>query len=149
MFRVAKKMIGSSDCASDIVQDVFLSFYNKLTDNHTILYTDSWLYRATTNKCIDILRHNKKYRPIDWINDNKAEEITDDIEEDIEALNNAVSKLKIHEKALVVLYSEGLTYKEIADATGIRFSSVGKTLSRILDKLEKELKKQEHELYQG
>jgi len=46
-----------------------------------------------------------------------------------------------------VLYSEGLSYREISDATGIKSSSIGKTLSRTLEKLEKELINQKYELY--
>ena len=58
----------------------------------------------------------------------------------------ALSSLNPHERALMVLYSEGMSYKEIAESTGMRFSSVGKTLSRTLEKLENELKKQKYEL---
>ena len=48
---------------------------------------------------------------------------------------------------LVVLYSEGLSYKEIAKASGVRFSSIGKMLSRILKKLETELKSHRYDLF--
>ncbi len=47
---------------------------------------------------------------------------------------------------LAVLYSEGLSYKELAQATGINLSSVGKMLSRTLKKLGEELKDQGYEL---
>jgi len=59
----------------------------------------------------------------------------------------AFSKLKPEEKLLATVYSEGLSYKEISEVTGIKFSSVGKTLSRTLKKMEIELKKQKYELY--
>lgn len=148
MFRVARKMTGSSDDASDIVQDVFLCFYNKYCNGNSILYPDSWLYKAVTNRCVDALRHNKKYQHSDLLNEIKVvDEIAEKNEQDFAALNKALSKLKTREKALVVLYSEGLSYKEMADSTGINYLSVGKTLSRTLEKLEKELKNTGYEMY--
>jgi len=63
------------------------------------------------------------------------------------ALNQVLDKLKPDERFLVVLYSEGLSYKEMAEVTEIKFTSVGKTLSRILKKIEIELKCQCDELY--
>ncbi len=37
------------------------------------------------------------------------------------------------------LYSEGYSYKEIAEMTGRNLPSIGKTLSRIMDKIKKHL----------
>jgi len=58
-----------------------------------------------------------------------------------------MEKLKPQERFLVILYSEGLSYKEMAEVTEMKYSSVGKTLSRTLKKIEKELKYQYDELY--
>lgn len=54
------------------------------------------------------------------------------------SLSTLVSKLDGKEQSMIVLYSEGYSYKEIAEITEINFNSVGKTLSRILDKLRKD-----------
>jgi RNA polymerase sigma-70 factor (ECF subfamily) len=59
----------------------------------------------------------------------------------------ALVKLKPRDRMLAVLYSEGLSYKEMAEATGIRFASVGKLLSRTLEKIEMNFKDQGYELY--
>jgi RNA polymerase sigma-70 factor, ECF subfamily len=147
MFRVAKKMIGDSDNASDIVQEVFIYLFDKLNNGTVILHLNSWLYRATINKCIDNLRKQKRFQNIESIKDYKTCEDLIEKHESTAAINCALSKLKPKEKVLAVLYSEGLTYKEIAETTGIKFSSIGKTLSRTLRKLEKELKNQHYELY--
>ena len=50
---------------------------------------------------------------------------------------NTIAHLSEKEQTLVVLYSEGYSYKEIAEMTGRNFHSVGKTLSRTLDKIKK------------
>jgi RNA polymerase sigma-70 factor, ECF subfamily len=144
MFSVALKMVGDDDTASDIVQEVFIYLFDKLNNGKVILHLNTWLYRATINKSIDCLRKQKRFQPIESLSGSKISTTDEDVIDKIEtkaAINRALSKLKPKEKSLLVLYSEGLSYKDIANTTGIRFSSVGKMLSRTLDKLKNELHK--------
>ncbi len=63
------------------------------------------------------------------------------------AIYEALDKLKHNEKILAILYSEGFSYKEMAEISGIKMSSIGTTLSRTLKKLKKELTSLGHELH--
>ena len=141
------KMVGNPDSARDIVHDVFVHYYDRKTEGHLILYPSSWLYRVVINKCIDFLKHTSKFQTIRPSDTERADDPDDIKEQKITMVHEALSALNPHERALMVLYSEGISYKEIAESSGIRFSSVGKTLSRTLEKLENELKKQKYELY--
>lgn len=147
MVRIAQKMLNNGDVAPDIVQDVFIDFYQKTSNKTVILYPKSWLARATINKTIDHLRKQKRFENTDSLKLPAEELHPFENKELIAAINLALSKLSIKEKTVAVLYSEGLSYKEIAEASGIRFSSIGSTLSRTLQKLEIELKKPHYELY--
>lgn len=85
-----------------------------------------------------------------WISNGKTQKIvrTDDNSKDILIENqtdttnilNLIDKLDTKEKSVIVLYSEGYSYKEMAEITGIKFTSIGKTLERIIDKLKKQAK---------
>ena len=147
LFRVATKMVGNGDSARDIVHDVFVQYYDREIEGHLILYPSSWLYRVVINKCLDFIKHATKFQTIRPSDIERADDPDDMKEHKITKVHEALSTLNPNERALVVLYSEGLSYKEIAESSGIRFSSVGKTLSRTLEKLENELKKQKYELY--
>lgn len=147
IFRVAQKMVGNRDNASDIVQEVFIYLFDRLENGIEILHLNTWLYRATINKSIDCLRKQKRFQPIESLKESIIDEELIERQETTAIVNKAISKLKPHEKIIVVLYSEGLSYKEIAEASGVKFSSIGKTLSRALEKLEIELKDQHYELY--
>jgi len=105
------------------------------------------LYKVTVNKCIDYMKKRQKHEKNESATNLKAENYTLELAEKQTVIRLALSKLKEDESALAILYSEGLSYKEIAEITGIRFSSVGKMLSRTLTKLENELKKLKYELY--
>jgi RNA polymerase sigma-70 factor (ECF subfamily) len=110
--------------------------------NDEIRHPKSWLCGAAVNKCVDKQRYNNRFRRI--VTEEETAEMTpenDSFDGGENELSFAISKLNRDERGLVVLYSEGLSYKEIAEATGIKFTSVGKTLSRTLKKIEKELRK--------
>jgi len=147
MYRVAKKMVGDGDDVSDIVQEVFICLFDKLKNGDVIHNPKSWLYRVTSNKCVNHIRRQKRFQNIEFRQDNIIEDESLEKQEAKSIINFALSKLRYKERMIVVLYSEGLSYREISDATGIKFSSIGKTLSRTLEKLEKELINQKYELY--
>lgn len=147
LVRLATKMVDDGDIADDVVQEVFIYLFGKLSKGIQIQYPKSWLYRATMNKCIDQLKNQKRFQPIESISEKTVEEEEIEKHEMKATLNSVLSKLKPKERMLAILYSEGLSYKDLAEATGIKFSSIGKMLSRTLRKMEVELKKANYELY--
>ena len=128
-------MLRDNDAARDVVHDVFMAYYIVLDDKKVIKDAKNWLIRCTINKGVDFLRKNKKIISDETVakQDNMPQNIDNQI--DLMSLSNLISKLDGKEQSLVVLYSDGYSYKEIAEITGINVNSVGKTLSRILEKL--------------
>jgi RNA polymerase sigma factor (sigma-70 family) len=147
IFNVVHKMVPDSDDASDLVQEVFINLYQSLEKKAVIEYPRSWLYKVTVNRCIDYSKKKQKHEKIKLLSHLKDEDDPPEFNENEKIIRLALNKLKKDESLLAVLYSEGLSYKEMAEITGIRFTSVGKTLSRTLTKLGNELKKLQYELY--
>lgn len=147
MHRVALKMIGDKDGASDIVQEVFIDCFQKIRKGLVLDNAKSWLYKVTYIKCIDHFRKQQRLHEIKLMKDIEIEDKQFDNQELRNVIKKALSKLNPQERILAILYSEGLSYKEMALATGIKFSSIGKTLSRGLKKLEQELTKYRYEMY--
>ncbi len=140
-------MLGDSDEAADVVQEVFLTLFQTMEKGMVVEYPLSWLYRTTLNKCIDKQKYNGRFQKLETAPEGQVEFQSIEKQETRIRVQRALGKLKPVERALAVMYSESLSYKEMAEATGIRFSSVGKTLSRTLKKLEAELKNKKYELY--
>ena len=149
MFSIARKMVNDKDTACDIVQEVFVYYFEKTQIGHAVEYPRSWLLRATINKCIDYIACQKEFVQLDNIpQENAQQEDTIDKQQLEMIVRNALGQLKSQdEMQLVILYSEGYSYKEIAEITGIKFSSIGKTLSRTLKKLKEILKNSGYEMY--
>jgi RNA polymerase sigma-70 factor (ECF subfamily) len=140
-------MIADGDDVSDILQDVFIDLFGKLNNGNEIRYPKSWLIKATCNKCIDKLRKRRLLQGIESAGYCTVEPESLEKQELKEAVKTALIKLKPRDRMLAVLYSEGFSYKEIAEASGIRFSSVGKLLSRTLEKIAKDFKNKGYEMY--
>ena len=131
-------MLRDTDAARDVVHDVFMAYYFVLNDKKVIKDEKNWLIRCTINKGVDFLRKNKKIVSNETVakSDNTLQTI--DSQLDLISISNLISKLDAKDQSLVVLYSEGYSYKEIAEIIGMNFNSVGKTLSRILKKLRRD-----------
>ena len=147
MFGIAIKMVNDKDVASDIVQEVFVYYFEKMENGHTIQHPQSWLIRATINKCVDDLKRRKKHTTLSAATDLADEEKVFEIQQTDVILKQAIAELKPLEMKLIMLYSEGYSYKEIAQITEINFTSVGKTLSRTLHELKEILKRLNYEMY--
>jgi RNA polymerase sigma factor (sigma-70 family) len=147
IFNVVQRMVTDKDDATDIVQEVFINLYQNLKKGAAIDYPRSWLYKVAVNSCIDFSKKRQKHERIESASHVKDEENLFETDEKKTIIRLALGNLKPDERALAILYSEGLSYKDIAGITGIKSSSVGKTLSRTLKKLGNELKKLQYELY--
>ena len=131
-------MLRDTDAARDVVHDVFMAYYFVLDYKKVIKDAKNWLIRCTINKGVDFLRKNKKIVSDETVAKENITSQNIDNQLDVISISSLISKLDPKEQSLVVLYSEGYSYKEIAEITGINFNSVGKTLSRILEKLRKD-----------
>ena len=147
LFRLATKMVHDETVVDDIVQEVFVYYFEKTQSGHKINNPSGWLARATMNKCVDYLRDKEKFTQLNNVNEPMMEEKPFEINKTEVILKQAISKLKPVEMQIVILYSEEYSYKEISQIVKINFSSVGKTLSRTLQKLKEILKKMNYEMY--
>jgi len=137
VYRLAYKFLGNHDNAADITQDVFMHLYNQLKLKRDIYNTKAWLYKVTSNLCITF--HNKTKR---ITRPEYEKPVADEADNDknIEVVE-ALKKMNERDRILLTLYSEDISYKKMAEITGIKFTSIGKTLSRALKKLKYEMEK--------
>jgi len=74
MFRVAYKMLGDNDGAADIVQDVCISFFHRLSNGLDVNNAKAWLNKVTYIKCMDHFRKMKRLRENELIENIAIEE---------------------------------------------------------------------------
>ena len=99
------------------------------------------MYRIALNTAISRFRKEKKQPSQEQIPDQLA---TDSLNEDenIKLLYLAIEGLNRIDKAITMLYLDGIKYKEIGEIMGLSESNVGFKINRIKRKLSEQLKKE-------
>ena len=123
----------SRDDSFDIIQNVFLKYFNLnksfINDNDE----KYWLIRVTINESKDYLRKKKRIINVD---DDKIDILSDDLEtkekdERLDKLSKLVKELPEKYKSVIVLhYYDKLTIIEISNILKISLNAVKKRLER-------------------
>lgn len=107
---------GSIEDVSDVFQDTIIALYNQITDNSMTLTTDlkGYFFGIARNVWSAQLRKKQKTIELefDLPDDAETEELADPILERI--LSRAYHKLKPDQQMVLNLFSDGLSYQEIA-----------------------------------
>jgi RNA polymerase sigma-70 factor, ECF subfamily len=150
VFTVAYHMIGDSETAEEITQDVFVRIYEGARSYHPDLSkVSSWVISITRHRAIDEIRR-RTIRPeqgrIDWPDESGDDQLniiqpTDGPEEAVEArmtrdrIRNALAILPEEQrKVLRLAYLNGYSHQEIAEFLG---EPLGTVKSRIRIAMEK------------
>lgn len=138
IFTISLRLTGNRDDAADLSQDVFERVYRNL-DRYEPGTFDGWLYRITRNLFLDRVRRGGKVRlePLsteEWQTPASEDPGPADVLEraTLEAdLEDGLATLSDDFRLAVVLCDiEGLTYDEIADATGWPIGTVRSRIHR-------------------
>lgn len=131
LFRHACRMLKNETEAEDIVQEVFVSLWDKQIDIKNTDYLSGYLYRAVTNRCLNFLRDQKRMdeRLEQWKRD--AEEEASEMEFDsavreevIRRLQQLIAELPDGRRRILELSMEGLSGEEIAGKLNISITTV-------------------------
>jgi RNA polymerase sigma factor (sigma-70 family) len=99
----------------------------------------TWMYRVALNVAITFYRKTPQDNRIVSLSgeeENIADRFgVDEQEENVKRLQTFIYELKELERALMILYLESKTYREIADILGITETNVATKISRIKEKL--------------
>ncbi len=135
--------------AEDILQEVFITAYTKISSLKDINKIRSWLYRIASGKSIDFKRkkkvekeYMKEYGERINISKNKSVEEQAIQKEMFNTLNIEVCKLPDFLRKVYMLREfQKLKYQEIAEITETSLSRVKKAMKKAVEKLMKQLKK--------
>lgn len=148
VYSMALRMTGNPEDAQDLAQEAFLRVYRSLPGFKGEAKFSTWLYRIVSNLCIDFGRRKKSVISI-YTQDESGEErelvIEDesyspekeyDKAETAEIINRAVMMLsEQHREIFLMRELYGLSYSEIAKATGLEDGTVKSRIFRAREKL--------------
>jgi len=150
LYNYLYRYLGNSANAEDVFQKTFLAVLRDCNKFDASREFRPWLYKIATNKAIDHQRKAKQFRVISQVeNDSDAYSIVNNVvgnepepfaeqmdREIVGKVREAVDKLpKQLRQAVYMVYFQGLTYREAADAVGIHFTTLSQRLQNAVRKL--------------
>ena len=150
VYNLCLRMVGNEQDAYDLSQEAFLKAYTNLSAFRGDSKFSSWLYRMTTNLCLDFLRRRSRQKTVPFTYD------TDDGGEDFlqipdnapspeteaerrelrDAVRQGLSKLPEGQREILLLREIGqLSYEEIAGQLALEPGTVKSRIFRARKKL--------------
>ena len=146
IYSIALRYAGDPTTAMDIAQETFLKLLSSIGQYRGDSSFESWLYRMVVNTCLDHHRRRRRFLPIveealDLFRAPKESALHDLLrEEQEERVQQVVAQLPEEQRIVVVLrYTEGRSYEEIAELLGCRRGTVASRLNRAHKALERRL----------
>lgn len=147
MYNTSLRIVNDTMEAEDIMQESFLSAFEKIDTYSGTVSFGAWLKKIVINRSLDILNKRKAvFEDIEThagIKDESGDETAKQEELDIrvEEVKEAIEKLPDGYRIILSLYLlEGYDHDEIADILGITSSTSRSQLSRAKQKLINELR---------
>ena len=139
IFTVCFMFSKDSDEVNDLFQEVLINLWRGFQDFRGDSQLATWIWRVSFNTCISQERKKKKQHAeriplemgIDLFNDR------DEDTRQIQMLYHRIHQLKPFDRAIVLLWLEGMPYDEIAAIVGITVKNVSVRLFRIKEELKK------------
>ncbi len=139
--KVCRIYTNDPDSHNDLFQEITIQLWKAYPKFRGDAKFSTWMYRVALNTAITLYRKSKRSlstTDIESINFKiKAEEYDDEVEQQLKLMYSAVKQLNDIEKALVFLYLEDKSYKEIAETMGISEVNARVKMNRVKTKLKK------------
>ncbi len=148
LFRFAFRLLGSSEEAQDVVQEVFIKMWNGREQLGGIQNIEAWSMRITKNLSLDRLRQQKR-RPTDSIekglhvvNETLSPEENPSIQESMKRIGDLMTLLPEKQRQVMHLRDiEGYSYNEISEILEMDMSQVKVNLFRARNTVREKLQK--------
>lgn len=134
--RYVYRFTGDTDAAADIAQEAFLRLLEHDLPRDEIR---PWIFVVATNLARDGVRKKDRRRrllmgnPDPWDRQGSPQEELEKSER-IGHIRRALDQLPDRDRQMLLMREEGFSYAEIAEAVGVRPTSVGALMARALKK---------------
>lgn len=135
--RLCYGYLNSASEVDDLFQEIMTNVWHSLPSFRGEARISTWVYRIAVNTALVYRKKWKHGEELPELADDRcgAHQSLEDAER-LRMLHAAIATLPDQDRLIVTLLLEGLSYKEIAEVTGITVNYVGVKISRIKDVLE-------------
>lgn len=134
VLKVCRLYFGDRAEREDYKQELIIQLWKAFPSFNNQSKFSTWMYRVCLNAAIDILRKEKsqpKFVKYAHNNVGGIPEPQNEQSENQEKLYHAINTLSEIDKAIITLYLDDYSYKEIAEIIGISENNTGVKINRI------------------
>lgn len=145
--RIAYRVAGDQGAAEDVAQDVFIAYYRSHPADAP--YAAPWLHRAAAHTALNTVRSRAR-RTAREERDAQGRDASADPEgaalerERAREVRAALARMPRGSAELLALRYSGLSYAEVAAATGTKIDQIGTRLRRAHDAFRREVSREQH-----
>ena len=125
-----------NDEVADLFQEILIKLWKGFQSFEGRSDIKTWVYRVSLNPCISLDRKKKRRKKsgslamdINLYDDNDSDT------RQVKQLYERINRLGVFDRAIILLWLEGIPYDEIADIVGISTKNVSVKLYRIREQL--------------
>jgi len=163
VFNIAYRMLGNSEEAKDLAQEVFIAVFESIKDLKEEIKFDAWLTQITLNHCRNRWKYLKRRHyfssdslddPVETEDGSMSRDICDpsDNPEDLfekkmiqQLIQGGLLKLKEDQRELLVLRDlQGYSYEEMGETLGLPEGTIKSKLHRARMDLKEVLERSSH-----
>jgi RNA polymerase sigma factor (sigma-70 family) len=147
VFSLIFRMLGNRQEAEDVAQDVFITYYRSHPADAP--YAAPWLHRAAAHTALNTVRSRAR-RTAREERDAQGRDASADPEgaalerERAREVRGALARMPRGSAELLALRYSGLSYAEVAAATGTKIDQIGTRLRRAHDAFRREVSREQH-----
>ncbi len=124
-----------NDEVNDLFQEILVNLWRGFSQFEGRSDIRTWFYRVSLNTCITIDRKKKRNKSVPLSMNINLYEDNDADTKQVKMLYDRINKLGPFDRAIVLLWLEGIPYDEIGEIVGISAKNVSVKLVRIREKL--------------
>ena len=137
IYKIANSYCRHTEDRKDLIQEIIFQLWRSFDRYNDQYKYSTWLYRIALNVAISFYRKDNK-------RSNSAHELTADIivvtedtadVEQLQLLQRFIYELPELDRAIMLLYLEEKSYKEVADILGLTETNIATKINRIKGKL--------------
>lgn len=146
LYKVANNYCKNSEDRKDLIQEIIYQLWKSFDNYNPQFQYSTWIYRISLNTAISFYRKERTITQNKVDIDDSIFVVSDisfnqEIEDNLNLLQQFIYELKEMDKAIMLLYLDQKSHKEIAEIIGISESNVGTKVSRIKLLLSQKFKK--------
>ena len=142
VYRFAAVLVRHHQDAEDVVQETFLKLLSHLDAGGDTTNVRGWLFTVAAHAARD--RQRRRSRWVTWLpahDPRVPPPVLPDEDGRLKGAREALRRLPERDRVLLALRAQGLSYRDISSAAGIRPASVGRLLARAVDRWEEAIRR--------